>query len=985
MESYYYLQSRARWNGTLAMGGPGGEFRAHLRSNQPSNTSNPPPPPIGIPQIRTSAHVSSIRASCGGGFWIQDHKHLHPPDIPTSPDPPLNLGNLLPSILNSVVSPPSASPSIPFGARIPHSHVSHPLPPLPADPFTKDQWTTLLALGDTIVASLEPASPANAASTTVLPIPQDEYSASVATAKRFAAADADPKNIEAWMREKPSENEELKLQLWRFLGSYTPEDLRKQFKLVLTLLNYRAGTLVLGGYATSFADLPLSSRHAILLSWQKSRIPMLRQLLKSMSMIFKQLAAKTSPSLYNLIGFPRIPVHGEPVPGFDFKFMQFPPVTGVYVGKGPAPEPEEVLETDVVVVGSGCGGGVSAKNIAEMGLRVIVTEKWYHWPSEHMPMNETDGMVHMFMDGGGIVADDSDLIVLAGATWGGGGTINWSASLQTQGYVRKEWAEKDKLPFFTSAAFQTSLDRICERMGVSDKFIEHNHANRAVLDGARKLGWAHKPVPQNTAGKQHYCGYCTLGCGACVKQGPANSFLPDAANAGAQFIEGFDAREIVFEKALKNGKRVVSGVRGVWTSRDENGGVAGAQRTVRKVFIKAKRVIVSAGTMQSPLLLLRSGLKNKNIGRHLKAHPVNVVGLIYDQETRPWEGGILTSVVNEFENLDGHGHGAKIETAVMLPSTFLTFPVWRDAVDWKRLATKTRHAASMFAMARDIGEGYVYPDPVDGRTRFHYHVHPRDRAHILEGLCGIIKLAYITGAREIIPGIPSIPPFVRAGPIPASSSSSTYNNPYPAPRDPAHPPPPAHPESDYPHAPSTLDDAGVNDPALLAYLALIRKTGLSYPDVQFVSAHQMGTCRMGASPNVSVVDPTGAVWGTDGVYVADASVFPSASGVNPMVTNMAISDWPFLDYGRPNFGISCCSPSGRKIGAFGHVNYAPASPLSRITFDVRLSSSQPMPIKTVMPSGTHYPHRRSSMEAQYRVISPRSTRVSLVTSLFQFI
>ena len=53
----------------------------------------------------------------------------------------------------------------------------------------------------------------------------------------------------------------------------------------------------------------------------------------------------------------------------------------------------------------------------------------------------------------------------------------------------------------------------------------------------------------------------------------------------------------------------------------------------------------------------------------------------------------------------------------------------------------------------------------------------------------------------------------------------------------------------------------------------------------------MGTCRMGTTPKKSVVDPTGKVWGTEGLYVADASVFPSASGVNPMVTNMAISDW----------------------------------------------------------------------------------------------
>jgi choline dehydrogenase-like flavoprotein len=57
------------------------------------------------------------------------------------------------------------------------------------------------------------------------------------------------------------------------------------------------------------------------------------------------------------------------------------------------------------------------------------------------------------------------------------------------------------------------------------------------------------------------------------------------------------------------------------------------------------------------------------------------------------------------------------------------------------------------------------------------------------------------------------------------------------------------------------------------------------------SAHQMGTCRMSSSPATGVVDDKGLVWGTKGVYVADASTFPSASGVNPMVTVMGIAEW----------------------------------------------------------------------------------------------
>lgn len=308
-----------------------------------------------------------------------------------------------------------------------------------------------------------------------------------------------------------------------------------------------------------------------------------------------------------MLGFPRVPVHGKPADGFEYQFLQFPP------GEQP-----ETLETDVVIIGSGCGGAVAAKNLAEAGHRVLVVEKSYHYPSKYFPMTQSNGMIHLFESGGSCVTDDGCMAVLAGSTWGGGGTINWSASLQTQSYVRQEWADSG-LPFFTSAEFQKSLDRVCDRMGVNTQSIKHNHGNQVILEGARKLGYAANTVPQNTANREHYCGYCTLGCASVTKQGPVATWLVDAANAGAVFVEGFHADKVLFDTV--NGKKVASGVQGVWTSRDTHLGTSGKDRVRRKVIIKAKRVIVSCGSLQSPLLLLRSGIKNPHIGRHLHLHP----------------------------------------------------------------------------------------------------------------------------------------------------------------------------------------------------------------------------------------------------------------------------------------------------------------------------------------------------------------------------
>lgn len=317
----------------------------------------------------------------------------------------------------------------------------------------------------------------------------------------------------------------------------------------------------------------------------------------------------SSPSVCPVIGFPRAPVDVKPE-GFDFKFLQLPP------GSSSKDATPETIETDVVVVGSGCGGGVAAKNLAEAGNRVLVVDKAYHYPKDFYPMTMTQAAANLFEQGGSVATDDGTMPILAGSSWGGGGTVNWSAALQTQDYVRQEWANEG-LPFFTSAHFQDALDRVCERLGVNSEHVEHNGPNALLLEGARRLGYSAKVVPQNTGHSVHNCGHCSFGCRGGGKKGPAESYLIDAANAGTVFMEGFRAERVLF----KDGK-VACGVVGTWTSRDTHLGITGGEEaTKRNVVIKAKTVIVSCGSLHSPLLLLRSGLKNSQIGRNLHLHP----------------------------------------------------------------------------------------------------------------------------------------------------------------------------------------------------------------------------------------------------------------------------------------------------------------------------------------------------------------------------
>ena len=344
-------------------------------------------------------------------------------------------------------------------------------------------------------------------------------------------------------------------------------------------------------------------REAVLQAWKQSWFVNLRVLLKSISILAKIVWVRSSPLFTLLVGFPSVPENWKPGPNYPFDFIQ------IQASKSAAPE---IIETDVLIVGSGCGGAVVARHLAwdcGLGDKVLVIDKGYHFSTEHLPMDSEAGLEHLYENNGMVTSDDGSVTLVAGSCWGGGGTVNWSVMLQTQDYVRREWADQG-LSLFTSQAYQDAMDHIWDVVGTSDKAIRHNPGNNVILEGSKKLGWKVKACPQNTGGKEHYCGHCHLGCSSAEKQGPATSWLPDAARAGAKFMEGFTVSKVVLEDGAQ-GKKIATGVIGTWASRDGNGAVAPpmAERTLRQVHIKAKKVVLSAGSLWSPVLLQNSGLE----------------------------------------------------------------------------------------------------------------------------------------------------------------------------------------------------------------------------------------------------------------------------------------------------------------------------------------------------------------------------------------
>ena len=359
---------------------------------------------------------------------------------------------------------------------------------------------------------------------------------------------------------------------------------------------YRLGAYFLTGYCTPFHQLPVRTRAKVLQSWRTARLSFLPIVAKSMQAIAQKSFFQSNRRLFELAGYSDTPPGYKPGDGYDFQFMKFAAGT----------EPE-VIETDVIIVGSGPGGAVCAKAVAEAGHRVIVVDKGYYFPPSQLPMTQAGASDYLFEGQCGFSSEDSSANVVSGSCWGGGGTINWSVSLETQQFVREEWASEG-LPFFTSPQFQECLDKVSDTMGVSDKYIRHNPGNRVVIDGAAKLGWKAAAAPQNTGGNEHYCGRCHLGCGSNEKKGPVASYLPAAARAGATFVEGFRVDRVLFDES--SGEKKATGVVGKWVARNAEGGVDGPleERVTREVVVKAAKVIVSCGSLWTPVVLKKSGL-----------------------------------------------------------------------------------------------------------------------------------------------------------------------------------------------------------------------------------------------------------------------------------------------------------------------------------------------------------------------------------------
>jgi choline dehydrogenase-like flavoprotein len=635
------------------------------------------------------------------------------------------------------------------------------------------------------------------------------------------AGAADPHGLYA----RPASALDVAGQIAALLADEDPQT-RAEFHQLLGIMRGPLFGLLLGRGPRGFLRLPAGQRPAALAAMSTSRVAKLRQgfqaLKRLAAFIFYAApdpATGTNPN-WPALGFTVPPA--PPTPDAAPKRLRPLAVTG-----------DLALTADAVIIGSGAGGGVMAAELAAAGKDVIVLEQGGYYSESDFNGIEAAMMPLLYLRRGLLSTSDQGMVVLAGSAVGGGTLVNWSTSLRTPDEVRGEWEREHGLDGLTSAEFTRGFEVAETRMGVNTADSEPNANNAALERGCQALGYSTARIPRNAADCQQRCGACGFGCPYGRKQSTMLTLLHDAHQRGARLVVRAHAERVLIEA----GQAV--GVEG-WALDDATG-------ARHRLTVRAKAVVVAGGSVESPALLLRSGLTNPNIGRHLRLHPVTAIAAYYADPIESWRGSLQTVYSEHFAHLRG-AYGLRFEVVPAHPGLIgLTTP-WNDPAQHKQAMTQAAFGASFILLTRDTGEGHVTLNK-QGDPILHYWPNATDQAHMLRGIPELARVAFAGGA----------------------TSAGTLHTPQLS----------LEAEGGRPGA--------VSEAQFAAFTQAVNREGVVPNRLLLGTAHQMGTCRLGSDPRTSVADPRGQVHGARGLYIADASAFPTASGVNPMLTTMALA------------------------------------------------------------------------------------------------
>lgn len=260
------------------------------------------------------------------------------------------------------------------------------------------------------------------------------------------------------------------------------------------------------------------------------------------------------------------------------------------------------IECDVVVVGTGAGGGVVGRELAERGYAVVFVEE-----GEHHRRDSFDGRAvsaHKRFYRAAFSVGNAAIPIFVGRLVGGSTAINGGTCIRTPSWVLDRWCDQLGTDELSQRGMAPHFERV-------ESFLEISPSGRReigpiadfIARGCNALGWRHFPVPRNAPGCDGM-GFCDLGCRTDARRGTNISYLPSALAKGALLLTGGRADCVLLE-----GGRAV--------------GVEAVASNGKSVRVRARAVILAGGALPTPLLLLDQGLANRSnqVGRNLSLHP----------------------------------------------------------------------------------------------------------------------------------------------------------------------------------------------------------------------------------------------------------------------------------------------------------------------------------------------------------------------------
>jgi choline dehydrogenase-like flavoprotein len=392
---------------------------------------------------------------------------------------------------------------------------------------------------------------------------------------------------------------------------------------------------------------------------------------------------------------------------------------------------DTVVDCDVVVIGSGAGGGTIAAELAEAGFDVAVLEEGRYYQTRDFTADTSAMVRQLYRDGGASMAiGNPPILFQEGRAVGGSTVINGGMSWRTPEEILARWQRESGLDT-SPAAMEPYFERVERRIHVApmdDDAIGND--NRILKRGADAMGWK---IVGNLRNQAHCVGSnrCAFGCPTGAKQSVLVSYLPRALHFGARVYA-----DVRVERITRDGKRA-TGVVGHVVREDGRPGP--------RVVVRAKLVVAACGAIQTPALLERSGVRSPSgqLGGNLSLHPNVKVVAIFDEDVTGWKGAHQAFQVREFADSN-----LGCFAAVNLPPSVIAMSLPHRGAQLGALMQHYNQMVVAGLLCEDTATGRVRT--IAGRPQAFYQLAARDAANMQRGLALLCELLFAAGARRVV-------------------------------------------------------------------------------------------------------------------------------------------------------------------------------------------------------------------------------------------